>query len=116
MIVEERIYTLQIGKVPEYLQLYETEGKPIQTRYLTRMVGYYATECGPLNQVIQLWAYETFEERLQRRAAMRADAGWPVYLRKVRPLIVAQESKLLIPAPFFEPSLRLCFPERGVGA
>ena len=30
MIVEMREYTLQAGKVPEYLKLYESEGLDIQ--------------------------------------------------------------------------------------
>lgn len=30
MIVEERIYTLQVGTLPEYLNLYEQEGLPIR--------------------------------------------------------------------------------------
>jgi hypothetical protein len=71
MIVEQRTYTLHPGKTPEYLRLYESEGMAIQTRILGRMVGYFTTEIGPLNQVIHMWGYDTFEERAKRRA----DAG-----------------------------------------
>ena len=100
LIVEERIYTLQVGKVPEYLRIYEAEGLAVQTRHLPRMVGYFSTEAGPLNQIIHLWAYDSFEQRVERRAAMMADPEWQAYLAKIRPLIVSQETKLLIPAPF----------------
>ena len=100
MIVEERIYTVQVGKVPEYLRIYEAEGLAVQTRHLPRMVGYFSTEAGPLNQIIHLWAYDSFEQRVERRAAMMADPEWQAYLAKIRPLIVSQETKLLIPAPF----------------
>ena len=34
MIIEERIYILQPGGVPEYLRIYEAEGMAIQTRIL----------------------------------------------------------------------------------
>jgi hypothetical protein len=100
VIVEERIYTLHIGKVPEYMRLYEDEGLAIQTRILPRLVGYFSTEFGPLNQVVHLWAYDSLEERAQKRAELGADEGWKAYLAKIRPLIVSQENKLLVPAPF----------------
>ena len=100
MIVEERIYTLHIGKVPEYMRLYEEEGLAIQTRILPRMVGYFSTEIGPLNQVVHLWAYESLDERAAKRAELQADEGWRAYLAKIRPLIVTQENKILVPAPF----------------
>ena len=51
MIVEERIYTLQIGKVPEYLKLYAAEGFAVQTRILGNLLGYYQVEFGPQNQI-----------------------------------------------------------------
>jgi hypothetical protein len=40
MYVEERMYTTQVGKAPEYLRMYENEGMAIQTRHLPNMVGY----------------------------------------------------------------------------
>jgi hypothetical protein len=100
MIVEERIYTLAIGKVPEYLALYEAEGLAIQKPILGRMLGYYSTEFGPLNQIIHLWAYKDLADRARRRAELGGHPGWKAYLAKIRPLIVSQENKLLQPAPF----------------
>ena len=100
MLVEERIYTLHAGKVGEYMKLYETEGLAVQTRHLPRMVGYFSTEVGPLNQVIHMWAYDSFEQRMERREALQADPAWQSYVAKIRPLIVHQENKLLLPASF----------------
>ncbi len=100
MLVEERIYTLQPATAPIYVKAYAEEGLAIQKRILGRLVGYYTTEFGELNQVIHMWAYEDLNERAARRAALFADPGWLAYLPKVRPYIVKQESKLLIPAPF----------------
>jgi hypothetical protein len=57
MIVEERIYSLHPGQAPEYLRLYEAEGLEIQRAILGRMVGYFSTEVGPLNQIVHMWAY-----------------------------------------------------------
>ena len=100
MIVEERIYTLEIGKSAEYLRLYEAEGLAVQVKILGKLVGYFTTEVGPLNQIIHMWGYESFEERMKRRAALFADEKWKSYIAKVRPFIKTQESKILIPAPF----------------
>jgi hypothetical protein len=100
VIVEERIYTLHAGQAPEYLRLYESEGLEIQRRILGRMVGYFSTEIGPLNQIVHLWAYRDLAERTDRRAQLVADEGWRAYAKKIRPLIVSQENKILAPAPF----------------
>ena len=51
MIVEQRTYTALPGKWRDYLALYQAEGLEIQLRVLGRMVGYYTTESGPLNQI-----------------------------------------------------------------
>ena len=99
-----REYTLHAGKVPEYFKLYETEGLAIQREILGPMVGYYSTEVGPsVNQVVHLWAYESFEERAEKRARLAAHPGWQAYVQKMRPMLVAQTNRLLNPAPFFQP-------------
>lgn len=103
MLVEERTYTTHPGKVREYLALYEAEGLPVQLRILGRLVGYYQTEIGELNQVVHMWAYETLDERTEKRRQLLADPGFQVYVRKMLPLLQRQESRLLRPSPFFTP-------------
>jgi hypothetical protein len=98
MIVEKRTYTTYPGKVAEYLKLYKAEGLAIQTRILPKLVGYYYSELGELNQIIHMWGYEDLNERERKRKELFADAGWQSYIAKVRPLIVRQESQILIPA------------------
>jgi hypothetical protein len=100
MIVEMRTYTLHVGQVAGYLRLYEAEGLETQKRILGKLVGYYSTEIGDVNQVVHLWAYDSFEERMKRRAALFADPGWLAYIPKVAPMIAKQESKILNPARF----------------
>ena len=106
MIVEERMYTLHPGKVPEYLKQYQAEGMPIQKRILGNMFGYFFNEVGTQNQIIHLWYYENFAEREQRRAQLGADAAWQAYIGKVRPFISFQETRIMRPAPFFEDTIR----------
>ncbi|QCI65234.1 NIPSNAP family protein [Phreatobacter stygius] len=100
MIVEERIYTLMAGKVADYLKVYENEGLAIQKDMLGTMVGYFSTEFGPLNQIVHLWAYRDLADRETRRRRLAAGPGWQAYVAKIRPWVVNQENKLLIPAAF----------------
>lgn len=103
MLVEQRTYTTYPGKWREYLALYEREGFALQQRILGRMVGYYHTEIGALNQIVHLWAYENLVEREQRRGALAAEPQWQAYVAKMLPLLISQESKILTPARFFTP-------------
>lgn len=100
MIVEQRTYTLHPGTAPEYLRHYQEEGLAIQCPILGHMVGYFHTDIGPLNQIVHMWAYEDLADRTRRRAALAASPAWRAYSAKVRPFLVSQENKILIPAPF----------------
>ena len=103
MIVEQRTYTTHPGKWRAYLALYEAEGMEIQKRILGRMVGYYYSDVGQLNQIVHLWAYEDLNERAERRATLMQDAAFLSYVQKMLPLLQSQESRILQPASFFKP-------------
>jgi hypothetical protein len=100
MIVEERIYTLHPGKVAEMVKLYGDEGLPLQQRYLGKFIGYFSTETGNLNQVVFMWGYESLDDRSARRERLAQDPEWQRYLKKVVPLIMTQENRILKPASF----------------
>lgn len=100
MIVEERIYSLHIGAVPKYLELYEAEGLAIQRPILGRMVGYFSSDIGVQHQIVHLWAYKDLAERTERRAKLLADPRWKTYVVKIREFQISQENKILVPAPF----------------
>mgnify|MGYP003404560984 CR=1 FL=1 len=93
------IYTLEVGKAPEYLRLYEREGLAIQEPILGNLIGYFSSEIGDLNLIVHMWGYESYEERTRRRAELVANEGWKAYVEKVRPFILRQENRILIPAP-----------------
>ena len=101
MVVEERIYTLHHGKVPEYLTLYSQEGRDIQLRILGCNVGYYNVDIGPQNTIVHLWAYSSLTERERRRSELTQNPEWQAYLLKIRHLILRQEARILRPAGFF---------------
>ncbi|CAM4269419.1 NIPSNAP domain-containing protein [Bordetella tumbae] len=100
MIVEERIYTCYCAKAAQYVAMYQAEGLAIQRPILGHLVGYFTSDMGELNQVVHLWAYESFEDRGARRARLLADPAWKAYAAKVQPLVMTQQNKILIPADF----------------
>jgi hypothetical protein len=100
MVIEERTYTLHPGKVQEFLEHAETLGLPVLKRHLGRLIGYFHTEIGTLNQIVPLWAYEDMGERERRRAACAQDPEFARYAAAVLPLIQKMENRILIPASF----------------
>lgn len=104
MIVEERTYAVRPGSIAEYLKIYEAEGQHIQIPILGRLVGWYYSELGPLNQTVQMWAYDSLTERQERRAEMMKNPKWMALARdKILPLLVSQHAKILKPAPWSPP-------------
>lgn len=100
MLVEMRTYTLHIAKASEYMRLYQEFGLEPQTKILGNLLGWFTTEIGPLNQVIHMWGYASFEDRLERRKKLFENFQWLEFLNRARPLLISQESKILNPAPF----------------
>jgi hypothetical protein len=100
MYYELRTYTIQVGRVQEYMELFEKVGLPIISRY-AKLVGGWRTEFGELNQIVHIWAYESLDDRTKRRAALYEDPDWLAnFVPKAFPMLLSQESKVLIPAPF----------------
>lgn len=100
MIVEQRDYQAHTGKLPELITLYDEEGIPIQKEVLGGLIGAFTTEVGPLSVYTHLWGYESFEDRLRRRAELLAREDWKAFLAKIQPLIHSQHNRILLPTPF----------------
>lgn len=97
MIVEERCYVLKPTYSPkDYLTAFRAEGLDLQKTILGGLLGYFTSEVGELNAIVSLWEYESFEERLRRRALLAAEPGWQSYLGKVRPMISTMNNRLLL--------------------
>lgn len=104
MIVDHRTYNVKLGKLNEYLKLYETEALPLQMKYLGHCVGWYVSnDIGPLSQIVHMWAYKSLADREERRARLAADPAWPKFLEKAMQLLDSMENKILRPAPYFTP-------------
>lgn len=100
MIVEERVYDLHPGKLGDYRRLVETEGIAIQWPILGRLIGYFQSEIGDLNQIVHLWAYDSLEDRTRRRARLFADPRWLEFSPRLTALVARQRNRILLPFAF----------------
>ena len=102
MIIDHRTYTFRPGTVQKWLDKYESDGLPIQRKYLGEFVGMFTTEVGNLHQVVFMWAYETLGDRERRRAQMEADPDWETFIQQIWELdaIVEQNIKMLRPVSY----------------
>jgi NIPSNAP protein len=96
MIYELRTYTLSPGKQGEYLKLNTEVGRPIRGDKYGKLEGSWTTEFGTLNQYVHLWAYADLVERERLRGELAKNEAWSKdYVSKIRPLLLAQENKIL---------------------
>ncbi len=100
MIYEHRVYTFHPGKLAEFWKIYLPEPLALQQRILGDLVGYFTVEAGTLNQVVHIWRYASFEDRMERRAALQKEPVWRDYVARALPLMVKQESSILLPTAF----------------
>jgi hypothetical protein len=96
MIYELRTYTLVPGRQPEYVKLAVEVGRKIRGDRYGKLEGYWTTEFGTLNQVVHLWSYADLGERERLRADLTRNEAWTKeYLPLTRPMMLAQENKIL---------------------
>jgi hypothetical protein len=95
-VYELRTYTLKPGAVGDMLKAASTVERDIRKNAFGRLEGYWSTDIGPLNRVMQLWSFNDSNERAQLQAGLANDRRWSgEYAPLVRPLIVRQEIRLL---------------------
>lgn len=100
MIVEQRTYLFHPGGVPRFMQFYTPQIQQMQRDILGNLIGYFTAETGIQNQTVHLWGYDSFEGRLRRRAELAGKEEWRGFLANILPLLVSQESKILLPTAF----------------
>jgi hypothetical protein len=98
MIIEMRTYQLKPASIPQFEERFAA-ALPERLKF-SPLAAFWHTEVGPLNQVIHVWPYDTFEQRTQVRGAAIATGKWPPATRE---FVVEQKSELFLPAPFSPP-------------
>jgi len=102
MIIDHRTYDFHPGKLKGWIDVYREYGLPVQQKHLGKLIGFFTTEVGPINQIVFMWAYENMGDREQRRAAMDKDPDWAAFRAKTAPLgaLKQQTNKILAPTDF----------------
>lgn len=102
MIYEMRTYTLKPSRLADWLALYKAEALSVQQEHLGKLIGFFTTELGELNQVVHIWAYNSLDDRAKRRTAMAADERWASFGAKNKELdaLISLRSSILKPTDF----------------
>jgi hypothetical protein len=99
-LYELRTYTLHVGKMGEAVKVYQDYGWPALEKVQDKLVGYFQTDVGTLNQIVHLWKFADDADRRRHWQALFADDAFMEFARRIRPLILTQENKLLLAAPW----------------
>ena len=97
MIVEFRTYTLQPGSTPTIEDRFAEALSASGRTKVSPLAAFWHTEVGPLNRIIHVWPYESFEDRTRLRGEATKLSGWPPNIRE---FVTEQKSEVFIPAPF----------------
>ena len=100
MIIEIRTYNIRVGRLNEFIEIYDKNIREVHTNILGNQIGFFFTEFGSLNQVIHLYGYNSYEDREKRRKILSKNEDFLKYLMKVQDLILSQTNQLLKPAHF----------------
>ena len=99
LLIEEQAISLVPGGLPKYWTAYEEFALAAVSPLETNLIGCFFTLIGQLHQVFHFWYFDDMADRQRRHNAVAMNPRWPEFLDQIRPLVVAQESKLMTPAP-----------------
>ena len=99
-IYELRTYNVIVGKMSELVDLYKTEGWAALQKHPKKLVGYFTGDIGALNQLIHVWKFDDDADRRAFWAGVFGDVAFMAFAKKIRPLMLSQENKLMMAAPW----------------
>lgn len=102
MLIEYRAYTLQLGAEELFWEAQRERGEQGLRAIFERLIGVFASRSGPMDQIVSLYRYDSFEDWHSRLHGIYGQARLQPYFRVIRPLIVRQQSQFLLPAPLPE--------------
>ncbi|MAI10205.1 MAG: hypothetical protein CBD27_02770 [Rhodospirillaceae bacterium TMED167] len=96
MLTELRIYTTYPGKAMAFAKLYKEEGLPHQLPVGGKLAGFYRAEFGNPNEVVLIWEYESYDDRLRRREDLFKVPEFLAFIEKSAPLLKSEEGRILV--------------------
>lgn len=66
----------------------------------SKLVGYWTSELGGLNEVVHIWEYDSLEHRAEVRATLAGNQEWiQRYFAKILPMMSSQQNSILSVIP-----------------
>lgn len=98
MIHEYRTYTITPGELHLYLALAETRVQPTRQDRYGRLVAFWTSEFGLLNQVHHIWEYTSIDQRQALRRDLSQNQTWcDEFLAEAWPTMQTQEVRFMLP-------------------
>jgi hypothetical protein len=94
-LIDHRIYTIALRKMPEFLEVFNTLAMPLLMETLGHPIGFYTSFVGPQNQFVHLWGYDDLADYERRCRARDTHPDFGAYLKASAHLITAQETRLI---------------------
>ena len=95
-VYEYRNYRTAPGKARTWAKHF-AEAMPVREKYSPN-VGAWITEAGQPNEVSHLWAYESLDDRAEKRAQAANDTDWQAFVKVSGSMLEEMHATLLLPA------------------
>jgi hypothetical protein len=94
-LVDFRVYTIALRKMPEFIEVFDRLAMPILLETLGHPLGFWTSVVGQQNQFTHLWGYDDLADYERRCLARDTHPAFPAYLKASGHLITAQETRLI---------------------
>jgi hypothetical protein len=101
-LYEKRTYTVTVGRMPDVVRLYSSEGWPALEAggFGKHLVGYFTSDTGTLHQLMHIWRFDDDAARRDFWKRLYANETFMQFAAQIRPLIANQDVQLLSSAPW----------------
>lgn len=99
MLIEHRAYTLKPGNLERFYALQQERGFELVRPIMERLIGYFTVQAGPLDQIVHIYRFDSYDDWTRRLHGLYGVTALEPYFKNVRPLMLAQENRFLVPAP-----------------
>ena len=100
MIFECRRYTLQPGRMGDFIDLQHRRGfDGPNAGFISRVIGYFETVTGTPEQIVHLYRYDSYEDWIEKLHGLYAIPELAFYFTEARAMVERQETNFFQPAP-----------------
>lgn len=90
---------LHTGKLQEFNDILSKEYLPVAQKYGQKLVGSWRTLIGNVDEVTDLWAFNSLEHFEKVRASLAENPEWQRAYARLRSVIAAESHKVVSPLP-----------------